>query len=155
MTDNQLRTWNHLGLFNPQNESSLTNAPRLVNVDDKKYPPEYRVRSYLDANCSQCHRPNGVGGYFDARFKTPLAQQRLIDGPLAESRGDPDGRVVKPGELSHSVLYARINLLGNLQMPPLARNVVNTNAVEAAGEWISGLPKISAPPSKFRKTTNK
>ena len=27
-----------------QDEASLTNAPRLVHVDDTDYPPEYRVR---------------------------------------------------------------------------------------------------------------
>lgn len=151
VTDNQLRTWNHIGLFNSQDETSLTNAPRLVRVDDKKYPLEYRVRSYLDANCAQCHRPNGVAGYFDARFKTPLAQQRLIDGPLADLMGDSDARVVRPGELSHSVLYARINRVGNLQMPPLARNLVNTNAVDAVDEWINDLSHNSAPVKKITR----
>ena len=100
VTDNQLRTWNHIGLFtNAPDEASITNVPRLVHVDDTNYPPEYRVRSYLDANCAQCHRPNGVAGYFDARFSTPLAAQRLINGPLANSLGDANNRVVKPRRL--------------------------------------------------------
>ncbi len=141
VTDNQLRTLNHLGLFNAQDEASLTNVPKLVHVDDTNYPPEYRVRSYLDANCAQCHRPNGVAGYFDARFSTPLAKQRLIDGPLANSLRDANMRVVKPRDLARSVLYARIHLTGNLQMPPLARNVVNTNAIETVAEWIDHLPR--------------
>jgi uncharacterized repeat protein (TIGR03806 family) len=146
VTDNQLRTWNHLGLFtSPQDENSLRNVPRLVSVDDTNYPIEYRARSYLDANCAQCHRPNGVGGYFDARFSTPLAEQRLVDGPLANSMGDPSARVVKPGDVSKSALYARINRLGNLQMPPLARNVVNTNGVAVIAEWIKSLPSASGP----------
>jgi uncharacterized repeat protein (TIGR03806 family) len=151
VTDNQLRTWNHLGLFNLQNEISLTNSPRLVAVDDRKYPLEYRVRSYLDANCAQCHRPSGIAGYFDARFNTPLTQQRLIDGPLADTMGDPDARVMQPGELAHSVLYARINRIGNLQMPPLARNVVNTNAVNVIAEWINSLRQNSGAPAKITK----
>jgi uncharacterized repeat protein (TIGR03806 family) len=151
VTDNQLRTWNHLGLFNAQDEATLTNAPRLVHVDDTNYPPEIRVRSYLDANCAQCHRPNGVEGYFDARFSTPLSRQRLIDGPLANTLGDPNARVIKPRDLSKSVLYARINRLGNLQMPPLARNVVNTNAVNTFGEWINNLsPTANPAPSTYR-----
>jgi len=148
VTDNQLRTWNHIGLFNAQDEASLTNAPRLVAVDDTRYPLEYRVRSYLDSNCAQCHQPNGAAGYFDARFSTPLAEQRLIDGPLANSLSDPDARVISPGDLSNSVLYERINRVGALQMPPLARNVVNTNAVNAVAEWIKSLPRQSRPVKK-------
>jgi uncharacterized repeat protein (TIGR03806 family) len=151
VTDNQLRTWNHVGLFNAQNEASLTNAPRLARMDDPKYSLEYRVRSYLDVNCAQCHRPNSVAGYFDARFSTPLAEQGLIDGPLADTMGGPDARIVRPGDLSHSVLYARINRVGNLQMPPLARNLVNTNAVNAVAEWINSLLQNSAATGKITK----
>lgn len=144
VTDNQLRTWNHLGLFSTrQDEAALTNAPRLVAVDDRNYSLTDRVRSYLDSNCAQCHRPNGVAGYFDARFSTPLAQQRLLDGPVANEMGDPAARVIKPGDVSKSILYARINRVGNLQMPPLARNLVNTNAVDAVAEWIKSLHAIA------------
>jgi uncharacterized repeat protein (TIGR03806 family) len=151
-TDNQLRTWNHLGLFTaPQDEAALARVPRLVSVDDTHYPLEYRVRSYLDANCSQCHRSEGVAGYFDARFETPLAEQRLLDGPLANSLGDTAARVVRPGDLSKSILYARINRLGNLQMPPLARNLVDSNAVNAVAEWIKSLPPNSAPTAEIAK----
>ncbi|HWD91961.1 MAG TPA: PQQ-dependent sugar dehydrogenase [Verrucomicrobiae bacterium] len=152
VTDNQLRTWNHLGLFStPQDEASLTNAPRLVSVDDTHYSLSDRVRSYLDSNCAQCHRPNGVAGYFDARFSTPLAQQRLLDGPVANQMGDSAARVIKPGDLSKSILYARINRLGNLQMPPLARNLVDTNAVNAVTEWIKSLPRSPEKPLKTAK----
>ncbi len=53
VTDNQLRTWNHLGLFNsPLDESSLSTIPALVRVDDKTASLEARARSYLDANCA-------------------------------------------------------------------------------------------------------
>jgi uncharacterized repeat protein (TIGR03806 family) len=151
VTDNQLRTWNHIGLINAQDEVSLTNTPRLVAVEDTHYSLEYRVRSYLDANCAYCHQPNGPPAYFDARFSTPLAAQRLIDGPLANSLNDADMRVVSPGDLSKSVLYARINRVGALQMPPLARNLVNTNAVNTVGEWIKSLPRPSPSTQKAAK----
>lgn len=142
VTDNQLRTWNRLGLFKTTlDEESLTNVPALVRVNDTNFPVEYRVRSYLDANCSQCHRPNGVVGYFDARFSTPLAKQKLIDGPVANPMNDPLSQVVTPGDLPHSLLHTRINRVGNLQMPPLARNLIDTNAVQAVAEWIKGLPR--------------
>ncbi len=151
VTDNQLRTWNHLGLFtNALDEASLTNVPKLVHVDDTNYTAEIRVRSYLDANCAQCHRPNGVAGYFDARFRTPLGAQRLINGPLANSLGDANNRVIKPRDLSKSVLFARINRLGDIQMPPLARNVADTNAINSVAQWIESLPGSTEPaPPRF------
>ncbi len=43
--------------------------------------------SYLDANCSQCHRPGGTVAYFDARFDTPLEQQSLVDGKVLIDEG--------------------------------------------------------------------
>lgn len=141
VTDNQLRTWNHLDLFTtPQNETNLINLPHLVSVEDTNAPLDLRVRSYLDANCAQCHRANGVAGYFDARFSTPLRYQRLVDGPVENSLGNPAARVVRAGDVSKSILYARINRTGNLQMPPLARNLINTNAVNAVAAWINSIP---------------
>jgi mono/diheme cytochrome c family protein len=141
VTDNQLRTWNHLGLFDsPLDENTLTNFPALASVTDTNYPVEYRVRSYLDSNCSQCHRPNGAATYFDARFSTPLEKQKLIDGPIIEPMGDLLAHVITAGDVPHSALHTRINRVGALQMPPLARNVIDSNAVNAVAEWIKSLP---------------
>ncbi len=151
VTDNQLRAWNHIGLFtNKLAEAALTNVPTLVRVDDTRYSLEHRVRSYLDSNCSQCHRPNGVVGYFDARFSTPLAAQQLIDGLLADSMGDASFRNVVAGDLAKSVLHKRVNRLGDLQMPPLARNVIDTNAVDAIAEWITSLSSSGSSTAQAR-----
>jgi hypothetical protein len=42
-------------------------------------------------------------------------------------------------------MYLRVNSLGTFQMPPLARNRIDTNAVTALAQWINGitLPNIS------------
>ncbi len=141
VTDNQLRTWNHIGMFSPaQEEESLAKLPALVRVNDKNASVELRVRSYLDANCAQCHRPNGAAGYFDARFDTPLAEQGLINGRLVKTMEIPDAKVVCPGDVAKSVAYQRVHLLGPLQMPPLARNVEDHDALDALREWIESLP---------------
>jgi hypothetical protein len=53
-SDNQLRTWNHLGLLNKElEEDSISKLPALVRVDDASASLEARARSYLDANCAQ------------------------------------------------------------------------------------------------------
>jgi uncharacterized repeat protein (TIGR03806 family) len=141
VTDNQIRTWNHLGLFTPAlAETNISGLPSLARITDTNATLDHRVRSYLDSNCSQCHGTSGVGGYFDARFNVPLAHQHIISGPLANSMDDPATRVVAPGNPSKSMLLTRIGVVGNLQMPPLARNLVDTNAVNVVTEWIKTLP---------------
>ncbi|HEX9048867.1 MAG TPA: PQQ-dependent sugar dehydrogenase, partial [Verrucomicrobiae bacterium] len=55
--DNQLRALGHIGVFDDGFDSQkIYRYPRLVNLTNSVAAPELRVRSYLDANCSQCHR---------------------------------------------------------------------------------------------------
>lgn len=143
-TDNQLRAWNHLELFQPSpDESQIPALPKLVAVTDTAAPLERRVRSYLAANCAQCHRPGGVRANFDARYETPLPRQNLVNGPLFELLGISGARVVSPGDLSKSILFRRISALGDNQMPPLARNTIDNAAVAVVTAWINSLPPVS------------
>jgi uncharacterized repeat protein (TIGR03806 family) len=148
IADNQLRTWNHVGLFStPINESAISDYAKLVPVTDTNATFATRVRSYLDANCAQCHRPNGgVQASFDARFDTPLMNQGIISAMPLNSLGISNAFVVAPGDISRSVLLQRANSVGTIQMPPLARNVIDANAIAALSAWITGLvpPAISA-----------
>src|SRR6185437_3113656 len=97
VTDNELRTWNHLGLFDTNlDEACLENLPKLARSDDTTRSLEDRARSYLDSNCSQCHRPRGTVAYFDARYDTPLSKQGLINGPVLIDQRIDHSRVVAP-----------------------------------------------------------
>jgi len=140
VTDNQLRTLNHLALFDvPLDEKKISRLPKLAAVTDPRASPNLRIRSYLDANCAMCHRPGGAGAFFDARFDTPLAKQNLINGPVQNPLGINGAKVIAPGDTNKSVLFRRISIAGENQMPPLAKNVVDENAVAAFAKWISGL----------------
>jgi len=148
-TANQLRTLGHLGLFDAAFEDrKISHYPRLVNLTNAAKPLELRVRSYLDANCSMCHRPGAAGAFFDARFDTPLKKQNLINGPVANQLGilgaNPDAKVIAPGDTNKSMLFRRVSIVGENQMPPLARNLVDTSAVTVIGRWISQLPITAA-----------
>ena len=78
VTDNQLRTWGHLGMFGAAfDEAAIATYLKLVPVSDTSATLLNRVRSYLDSNCAQCHRPNEVGRY-DARYDTPVANQMIF-----------------------------------------------------------------------------
>ena len=143
-TDNQIRAWNHIGLFTPAvSEAAISNYDRTLPVTDLSASAELRARSYFDANCSQCHRPGGVVAFWDARFDTPLANQGIINGQVLNNLGIASGRVMTPKDLLHSVMYQRVNSAqAGTRMPPLAKNIIDTNAVAALASWINtgGLP---------------
>ena len=140
-TDNQLRTWNHLGLFEPRlNEADLSSLPRLTDPQDVHAALELRSRSYLDANCAQCHRPGGVVSHFDARFDTPLPQQNLINGPVVIDQGIDNARAIAPNDPWRSLILLRVNSLEPTKMPPLAHEIIDQRAVELLANWIHSLP---------------
>ncbi len=141
VTDNQLRAWNHLGLFDMKlDEREIPHFTRLVAVTDISASLEWRVRSYLDANCAQCHRPGGAEAFFDARIDTPLEKQNLVSGPVENPLGISGAKIIVPRDTGKSVLFRRVSIAGNLQMPPLAKNVVDRNAVSVIAKWINSLP---------------
>ena len=52
VSDNQLRSWNHIGLFDPPcDEADLPHLSSLARSDDQTRSLEHRARSYLDASC--------------------------------------------------------------------------------------------------------
>ncbi|HXT12524.1 MAG TPA: chitobiase/beta-hexosaminidase C-terminal domain-containing protein [Candidatus Angelobacter sp.] len=139
--DNQLRAWNHLGLFDTNlNETELSHLPRLADLSDTTRSLEDRARSYLDANCAQCHRPHGTVAYFDARYDTPLARQNLIGShPLIDERID-DSRIIAPNDIWRSILFMRVNTTEPFKMPPLARNTIDQEGTALLRQWIESMP---------------
>jgi uncharacterized repeat protein (TIGR03806 family) len=150
VTENQLRHWDRLGLFDTAlNEHDLASLPTLARSDDASRSVEDRARSWLDANCGHCHRPGGTVANFDARYETPLAQQHLIDGPVLIDQNVDRARVISPHDPWRSVALMRVNTNGDIRMPPLARNTIDTQGVALLRNWIESLPgrDVLAPPS--------
>ena len=146
--DNQLRIWNQLSLFSaPINEAAIPTYSKLVPITDTNAPLATRVRSYLDANCASCHRPGGgIQANFDARFDTAPVNQGIVSGAVQNSQGVSNAFVVAPGDIARSILHLRDNNVGtSLQMPPLAKNVVDTNYIAVLSAWINQLvpPTVS------------
>ncbi|MDB6068031.1 MAG: hypothetical protein JWR26_4239 [Pedosphaera sp.] len=146
VTDNQLRALNHLGIFNPSfDEAGITNYAQMVSVTDQTATLANRVRSYIDANCAQCHRPGGPGPSFDARYDTALTNQNIINGNVIANLGVDHAHVVNAQDIWRSTLYQRANsLTPGVKMPPLARNVIDTNAMAIIAAWINSLPGTPA-----------
>ena len=145
VTDNQIRALNHVGLFTaPVSEAAIPGYAKLVPVTATNAALEFRVRSYLDANCSHCHRPNGgVNANFDARFDTPLTDAGIVGGLVLNNLGIPGAKVVVPTNLAASILYQRDNSLAVIKMPPLAKNTIDTDAMAVIAAWIGTLPPLT------------
>jgi hypothetical protein len=133
VTDNELRTLNRIGMFNPAfSEASISGYDHLSALTNLSASLEERARSYLDAN--------------DARYDTPLTNQNIINATLLKGDlGVDNARVVVPKDIWRSILYARMNTFDPAtKMPTLARNLSDTNAVQVMGDWINSLPGTPA-----------
>jgi uncharacterized repeat protein (TIGR03806 family) len=140
-TDNQLRAWNRLGLFKPGfQDADLAKFAKLAAADDTTRSVEDRARSYFDANCSQCHRPGGTVANFDARYDTPLDQQGIVDGRVLIDERIDRSRVIAPNDIWRSIAFMRVDTVGEIRMPPLARETIDEKGVGLLRQWITSLP---------------
>jgi uncharacterized repeat protein (TIGR03806 family) len=149
ITDNELREWNHLGIFAaPLRSEDIKDFPRLAASDDKSRSLEDRARSYLDANCSQCHRPGGTVAGFDARYSTPLDRQELLNGAVLIDQGIDRPRIISPHDIWRSIAYMRIDTVGDIRMPPIDRETIDERGVALLRDWIDSMPgrAVLAPP---------
>ncbi len=138
ITTNQIAALNTAGYFS-SNVTGIHTLRALAPASDTAWSLEYRVRSYLAANCAQCHQPGGERlALWDARITTPTAAADIIRGPLLVTpTADPNARVISPGSLEHSMMFSRISRLNVDHMPPLATSVLNPEAVNLLSAWIT------------------
>ncbi|MEO1334205.1 MAG: PQQ-dependent sugar dehydrogenase, partial [Myxococcota bacterium] len=145
VTANQLTTLSSLGLLSSSLGDPLS-LPAARSVHSLGATLETRVKSYLSSNCAHCHRPGGQGrGTFDTQFDTPMVSSDIVNGTLADDLGVANARVIAPQDLGRSIMYQRINAVGGAQMPPLARNVVDPDAVQLFAEWVESVNDSPGP----------
>ncbi len=144
---NQLRALADAGyIANTVPDPSTLRA--LARADDASATVEHRARSYLAANCVQCHQPGGTAqGNFDARISTPTANAGLINGALVNHGGDPANRVIAAGDVAHSMLLTRLSSLGMGRMPPVTSSELDAGGIALITSWIQSLqgPAPEAP----------
>ena len=102
---------------------------------------EQRAKSYLHANCSSCHRPEGTGqGTADFRYATPLAAMGICNAEPQQGDGGLAGaRLIVPGDAAHSVIPHRMRALDQRRMPPLGTAVADDDGAAVVEEWIGWL----------------
>jgi mono/diheme cytochrome c family protein len=134
---NQIEVLSKLGYFDTV-VNDVNTLPALSRPDETSVSLEWRVRSYLQANCVQCHQPGGGAlGYWDARINTATDNAGLVNGALVDQLGDSANRVLVPGDLAHSVLLQKISIRGSGQMPPLASAFADPAGIALISEWIT------------------
>jgi uncharacterized repeat protein (TIGR03806 family) len=112
--------------------------PALVSIDDENASLERRVRSYLEANCAQCHRPGGpTRMQWDARIGTPLDDMGVVGVPERAPIGTNVLSLIDPGNLAGSALFQRISTLGAIHMPPLGTSELDHAAISLVSRWIT------------------
>ena len=134
---NQLLAMSRAGYFTGA-LSNINSLRSMSPAHDETSSLEWRVRSYLSANCAACHVPGGAGlGGWSAALTNTISAAGIINGLLSNTGGDPSNRVAVPGDLLHSMLLTRIATRGPGQMPPLSTSVIDESAVQLLSRWIT------------------
>lgn len=139
-TDNQLRSWNNIELFD-QDIGDQAQYDAFVDVSDTSASLQERARTYLDVNCAQCHQPGTTAPTdLDLRFATANGGMNAIGEPPTQGDlGITDARIIAAGDRERSVLWQRMRELGVDRMPPISSHLVDDAAAEVIGDWIETL----------------
>ncbi len=136
---NQLATLDRVGIFNAPIGAPST----LLAYPDPNGtgPAEARARSYLHANCANCHRPGGPGRLaMDLRYSQPLAATGTCNAnPVGGDLGVGGAKIVTPGRPEASLLALRMRATPASRMPPLATRLVDATGAGVVDGWIRGL----------------
>ncbi len=127
--ENQIAALELAGFFTTP--ISSTPASVLAPLDDAAASSGLRARSWLAANCSQCHSGSANGGRFpDMRFATSLEDSELCD-------------FIVPGSSGTSPLISeRAGIRGAGQMPPLATLIPDDDAMLVLAAWIDAMDDV-------------
>jgi mono/diheme cytochrome c family protein len=140
-------------------DSTVTAIAPLPTPSDTTQTLGARAYSYLAANCSQCHHAyaNYTGGGqtwiatygagdLPARNLNVAAHNYPMTVKLANVLNRPalvNGTLVVPSQPDQSVLLGRIEANDpDVRMPPIARNVVDSDGAALVRAWIAaGAPQ--------------
>ena len=102
---------------------------------------EPRARSYLQANCSICHRPGGPVSDVDLRFVTSFKDTTLCNQMVNMATGDPNVPQIRltPGDPSKSCLSFRMHDTTTYRMPKIGSNVVDPSGTALIDAWITSI----------------
>ena len=137
----QLKRLNRSFTFAEGLPDKISSLPTLSAIDDDSKSVANRARSYLHANCSHCHLPNGPTPVsIDFRFNTPINNMNLCKvAPVTDDFGLSAPYLIDPGNPANSIISLRMSTTGHKRMPPLGSSIVHRDAVQLINEWITNV----------------
>lgn len=149
---NQIDLIKQMGLFDntvptPYKAAMVTPYPSQVGSPASSATVEQKARSYLHANCAFCHRPDDPDFFYtDLRLGVPFADMGVCgQDPQKSDLGVIGSKRLDPGNPMNSLMWLRMKAAADDgsrepdRMPPIASYVVDTDGVNAVGDWISSL----------------
>jgi len=162
-TDNQLRVFDRIGILAENLASDTRNAfradsshprprsdrlvrspdsyasSRQADPRDETAPLDARARSYLQANCGNCHVGAGGGNaMINLSHDVEPEKRELFDiKPKHLDFGIRDARLVARGKPDRSVLLHRMTIVGPGQMPVIGRKTVDEFGADLIHRWIA------------------
>jgi hypothetical protein len=100
-----------------------------------------RARSYLQTNCSICHRAGGTISDVDLRFVTSFKDTKLCNQSVIRGTGDPKLPQIRlvPGKPDKSSLSFRMHDTGPYRMPLIGSNKVDDVGSSLIDAWITSI----------------
>ncbi len=130
----QLTAWEQLGWLS----SSIVDEQRqgfvTPRIDDSTTPISVRARSYLDINCSVCHRPNGREASLDLRYDADLSKY-LNAEPRFGDLGIDGAKIISTDPRT-SLIFLRMQRTDKYHMPYISSHVADTQALDLLEKWI-------------------
>jgi hypothetical protein len=144
---NQIDTFTSMNLFETppakpyQAALLLPYSGQLGTADATPATLERRARSYMHANCSFCHRPQGQFPNFDLRFDTPLAMASICNVATKKTAPTTATKIMVPGDHMSSAMWQRMHSMtgDNGRMPAIGSYVVDDTGTQLVADWIDSI----------------
>ncbi len=151
-TMNQIDKFAAMGLFEtapakPYKAALVAPYPGQAGSPPPTATLDERARSYLHANCSFCHRPDGEYSGFDVRHDVPLKSASICNAtPGKGDLGVAGALLLTPMSPMNSVVLLRMlappgnATIGKTgRMPAIASQVVDMQATDLISKWITSI----------------
>ncbi len=141
-TDNQLATFDAIGLFSSPLPEPPENLPVYPRLDDLAANPHARARAWLHSNCSHCHRPGGTtNNNIDLLYASAFSDMGICGVvPSTGDLGISGASIFAPRDPARSTLWARAARRDAYGMPPLGSNLTDPTGLALVTDWIATTP---------------